>query len=380
MRRIILFACIYLFKLLIILSYLDTNQIIIFPMTINKSSVKSICILRLSAIGDVTHVLPIIKTLQSNLTDVKITWVIGTLEYKLLKGLEGVDFVLFDKKQGFKAYKKLRQDLSSVKFDVLMHMQLSFRANIAAQLIRAKHRIGFDKKRSKELHGFRLTHRIAEVHNQHVLDSFMEFVKVLGINDFVYNWDIPTSQDDEEFANNQIESDKKNIIISPCSSNILRNWSNKSYAHICDYLVEKYQVQILLCGGPSEFEKQTSAEIETLCKHKLNNITGKDTLKQLYAMMKQVDLVISPDSGPAHIANAANTSVIVLHAATTHKRSGAYRFPHLAIDYFRQAAYEIAKKPVDSIRWGSQLTLPGVMDLIPEEDVKTKIDLVFSND
>jgi heptosyltransferase I len=69
-------------------------------MTINKASIQSICILRLSAIGDVTHVLPIIKTLQSAIADVKITWVIGTLEYKLLKGLKGVEFVLFDKKQG----------------------------------------------------------------------------------------------------------------------------------------------------------------------------------------------------------------------------------------------------------------------------------------
>jgi heptosyltransferase I len=206
----------------------------------------------------------------------------------------------------------------------------------------------------------------------------MEFVKVMGINECVYNWDLSITQTDKEFASKQIKIGRKNVIISPCSSNKLRNWSNERYAEICDYLIEDYQANVLLCGGPSEFEKQTSNEIESLCKYEVSNITGKDTLKQLYAMMKITDLVISPDSGPAHIANSANTAVIVLHAATTHKRSGAYRFPHLAIDYFQQAADEIAKKPVDSIRWGSQITLPGVMDLIPVEDVKEKIDFVFS--
>jgi heptosyltransferase I len=347
-------------------------------MSINSSSIRSICLLRLSAIGDVTHVLPVIKTLQANLVDVKITWVIGTLEYKLLKDLEGIEFVLFDKKQGISAYTKLRRDLSSTHFDVLMHMQYSFRSNLAAQMIKAKYRIGFDKKRSKEFHGFRLTHRISEVHQQHVLDSFMEFVKVLGITNFIYNWDIPTSANDEDFAAKNIKSGVINVIISPCSSNKYRNWSHQRYAIICDYLIEKYQANVLLCGGRSDFEQQTSAEIEGLCHYKINNITGKDTLKQLYAMMKRVDLVISPDSGPAHIANAANTPVIVLHAATTHKRSGAYRFPELAVDYFQQAADQIAKKPVDSIRWGSQITLPGVMDLIPVDDVKQKIDRVLS--
>lgn len=346
----------------------------------NLSSIKSICILRLSAIGDVTHVLPVVKTLQASMPDVKITWVIGTLEYKLLKGLEGVDFVLFDKKQGLSAYKKLRMDLSSHRFDVLMHMQLSLRANIAAQMIKAKIRIGFDKKRSKELHGFRLTHRIAEVHKQHVLDSFMEFVKVLGINETIYNWDIPTQQSDKEFAEKHIHKEARNIIISPCSSHKRRNWSHQNYAAICDYLVEKYDAKVYLCGGPSKFEKQTSLEIEKHCKHQVINMTGKDTLKQLYEMMKRVDLVISPDSGPAHIANAANTAVIVLHAATTHKRSGAYRFPHLAVDYFQQAAEKFAKKSADSIRWGRQITSDKVMEIIPLDDVKNKVDKVLSID
>lgn len=340
--------------------------------------IQSICILRLSAIGDVTHVLPVIATLQKAIKNVKITWVIGVFEYKLLKGLKGVEFILFDKRAGRAGYKELKGKLSNHNFDVLMQMQYSFRANRAAWKIKANTRIGFDKKRSRELHGFRLNKRIQAVEKQHVLDGFMEFVKVLGISDCVYEWNITTSQEDEGFVEKFIVKDKNNVIISPCSSNKLRNWSNENYAKAIDYMCEKYQANVILCGGPSEFETTTAKEIVNLCKHQVTNITGKDTLKQLYALMKQVDLVISPDSGPMHIANAAGTPVIGLHAATTAKRSGAYRFPELAIDCFDQAANEILEISPDKIRWGGQIIQQGVMDLITLEMVKDKIDLAMT--
>ncbi len=341
------------------------------------NDIKSICILRLSAIGDVTHVLPVVATLQKAYPKAKITWVIGKFEYKLLKGLKGVEFILFDKKAGRKGYQQLKQQLDNRVFDVLLHMQISFRANRVAWKIKAKTRIGFDKKRARELHGFRLNKRIQAVEKQHVLDGFMEFVKVMGITDLVFEWNITTSNADEEFVEQFIDAKKKNTIISPCSSKKLRNWSNQNYAKAIDYLCEQYQANVILCGGSSEYEIQTAQEIESLVNYPVTNITGKDTLKQLYALMKKVDLVISPDSGPMHIASSARTPVIGLHAATTAKRSGAYNYQELAVDCFEQAAREILKIEPDKIRWGSQVLKEGVMDLVRVDRVKEKIDLVL---
>lgn len=339
--------------------------------------INSICILRLSAIGDVTHVLPVIATLQKAYPECKITWVVGKFEYKLLKGLKGVEFILFDKKIGRAGYKALKKEMTGRFFDVLLHMQYSFRANRAAWKIKAKTRIGFDKKRSRELHGLRLNKRIQAVEKQHVLDSFMEFVKALGVKELVYEWNITTSDDDEAFAKQFIVKDKKNIIISPCSSKKSRNWSNENYAKAADYLIEKHNAHVILCGGPSEHEIQTAKEIEKLSNNPLTNITGKDTLKQLYALIKKVDLMISPDSGPMHMASAAGTPVIGLHAATLSIRSGAYRYQDLAVDCFKQAAKEFLYTTADKISWGSQITNQGVMDLVKIEMVQDKIDWVL---
>ncbi|MCF6289057.1 MAG: glycosyltransferase family 9 protein [Proteobacteria bacterium] len=343
-------------------------------MTKSNNNVTSICILRLSALGDVTHVLPVIATLQNAYPKVQITWVVGKLEYKLVRDMPEINFIVFDKSAGRKGYINLKQALNNQTFDVLMQMQYSFRANRAAWLIKAKQRIGFDKKRSREFHGYKLTHRIQAVEKQHVLDGFMEFVKTLGVTDIIYQWNIATQASDIEFANKFIKPQKKNIIISPCSSNKLRNWSVANYAKIIDYIGSTYQANIIICASPNPDEIHITQQIEKLSNYPVTNIAGKDTLKQLYALMCKADLVISPDSGPMHIANAAATPVIGMHAATTAKRSGAYRYSQLAIDYFEQAAIQFLNKSPDAIRWGGQVIKAGVMDLIKVTDVQRKID------
>lgn len=340
---------------------------------------KSICILRLSAIGDVTHVLPVIATLQKAYTNVSITWVIGKLEYKLMKDLPGVNFILFDKSLGRQGYKNLKNSLKNQVFDVLFHMQYSFRANRAAWQIKAKRRIGFDKKRSRELHGLKLTDRIAAIEKQHVLDSFMEFPKVLGISELYYQWPIVVDKKDHDAVEKFIKKGQKNVVISPCSSSELKDWSIECYVSIVNHLVNDYGAHVILCGGPSQREVEFSEMIESQADVAVNNITGKDTLKQLFALLQMIDLVISPDSGPMHIASAAGTPVIGLHAATTAKRSGAYNYQNLAVDCFDQAARQFLKKSANNIRWGSQVKCIGAMDLITVDAVKDKIAKVLES-
>ena len=76
----------------------------------------SICIMRLSAIGDVTHVVPLINAIREQRPNTKITWIIGKLEARLLSGLQGVEFVVFDKKGGLGEVMKLRKTLKGCCF------------------------------------------------------------------------------------------------------------------------------------------------------------------------------------------------------------------------------------------------------------------------
>ena len=73
---------------------------------------ESICILRLSAIGDCCHTLPVIRTLQAHWPATHITWIIGRTEYGLLKDARGIEFITFDKRDPRTSRAEIRRQLS----------------------------------------------------------------------------------------------------------------------------------------------------------------------------------------------------------------------------------------------------------------------------
>ncbi len=331
----------------------------------------------MSAIGDVTHVIPVIKTIQKTYPEASITWVVGQLEYKLLHGLPGVEFIVFNKRAGWAGIKKMRQQMAGRRFDVLLQMQLSFRANVVSRLIKARRRIGFDKIRAKEGHRWVINEAIAYQKDCHVLDGFMQFAEHLGCEEKVMNWHIPTSDDDKRFAKELLSHGRKNVVISPCSSHQLRNWSVNKYAELVKTLVDVFGVHVILTGSPSPSEKEFVASIVEKADVTVVNLAGKDTLKQLLCLLRGADLVISPDSGPLHMAGSVGTPVIGLLAASNYKRSGSYQYPELTVDKYPEACEKFLGKPVSQLRWGTKTEFPGAMDLIMVSDVIKVVERVL---
>src|ERR1035437_6048899 len=71
----------------------------------------SLCLLRTSAIGDVTHVVPLVRTVQHRWPQTRLTWLIGKLEHKLVGDVPGVEFIVFDKHAGRAGYRDVREKL-----------------------------------------------------------------------------------------------------------------------------------------------------------------------------------------------------------------------------------------------------------------------------
>ncbi len=98
------------------------------------------------------------------------------------------------------------------------------------------------------------------------------------------------------------------------------------------------------------------------------DLIGKDTLKQLPALLARADLLVTPDSGPMHIANAMGTRVLGLHAATNPQRSGPYSDRRFCVDRYDEAARKYRGKPASELKWGTKIEAEGVMDLIAVAD------------
>lgn len=336
--------------------------------------INSICIVRLSAIGDITHVIPVILELQERYPGIHITWVIGKIEEKLIGDLPGVEFVIFNKKAKWRGYRELHRTMKGRKFDVLFHMQVSLRANLVAALIPAKLKVGYDKARSKEFHSLVINRRIAARPKQHVRDCLASFLEPIGLDAAPPKWTIPLDEKDHEFSRTKLVKNRKNLIISPCASHALRNWSVDRYAQLADYAIRQHGMYVILVGSPSLVEIEYCGAIESSMKEVPLNICGQDNLKQLTALLTHAELLIAPDTGPAHIANAVGTDVLGLFAASNPYRSGPYNSLKWCVNRYPEALEKFTGKTMSQARWGAKAEFEGAMNMVTVDDAKRMLD------
>lgn len=314
--------------------------------------------------------LPLVHTLQAAWPGVELAWVIGKGEHRLLQGLPGVRFIEYDKRSGIAGMRALRASFRGRRFDALLQMQVAARANLLSAFIPARRRIGYDRARSKDLHGLFVNERIPDRPGIHVLDAIGSFCEPLGLVQTQVRWDLPVPADAHAWSRAQWPDDgKPTLLVSPCSSHVNRNWRPERHATLADHAAQ-LGWRIVLCGGRSELERTTGDAILGAMRqpNAVLDLIGKDTLKQLPALLARGDLLVTPDSGPMHIANAMGTAVLGLHAASNPARSGPYGDRRWCVDRYDDAARRYLGRPAADLRWGTKIEPAGVMDLVTVDD------------
>lgn len=339
---------------------------------------KNLCLLRLSAIGDVCHAVAAVQSIQRQWPNTQITWVIGKVEANLLQGLDKVEFVIFDKSAGLKGYLDLRKKLTGRTFDILLHMQVALRASVASWFIPAKTKIGFDRKRAIEGQWLFTNKKIAQQNQPHVLDGFMGFVAALGLSVDKPIWNMPLLDEDLRWAKEILNVDTPLAVICPAASKAERNWHVKGYTKIAEHL-SKRGFHVVICGGPTTMEKLLAEGICSLSTAEITNLVGKTSLKQLLAVLKLAHLVIGPDTGPTHMAVTVGTPVIGLYAHSNPHRTGPYLYQNYVVSCYQDAVQEQYKKPLATINWGTRAKGAKLMFGITENQVKEKINCLITD-
>lgn len=315
-----------------------------------------------------THVVPLVRTLQSQVPDSRITWIVGKLERKLVGDLPGVEFVTFDKGAGRAGVKAVRDALAGRRFDALLHMQVALRSNLLSLAVKADRRIGYDRARSKDLHGLFVNERIPARSGEHVLDAMASFIEPLGLKQTEVRWDIPVPDEAHAWAAEQLPGDTPTLLVSPMSSHTVRNWRVERYAALIDHAMAR-GMRVALVGGPSAAERGLADAILAAVRQAPLDLTGKDTLKRFMALLARSAMILTPDSGPMHMANAAGVKVLGLHAASNPNRSGPYSDRRWCVDKYDEASRKFLGKPASEIPWGTKIEKPGVMDLVQVDEM-----------
>lgn len=351
-----------------------------------NAAIQSICILRLSAIGDVCHAVAVVQAIQHYYPTAKLTWVIGKVEAMLLKDLPGVELVVFDKKLGLGAYADLKRQLAGQQFDVLLHMQVALRANLASLFIKARRKIGFDWHRAKELHALFMRERIAPQadpqHLPHVLDGFAGFARHLGVPFLSLpgeqpQWQMPLTDEHRDWAKAQLKAGvTRHLVICPAASKTERNWLPVRYAALADYAAAQ-GFAVYLCGGPTAMERSLAAEIQQQAQTDLIDLVGKTSLKQLLALLEQASIVLAPDTGPAHMAVTVGTPVIGLYGHSNPGRTGPYLYRHYVVDVYHSELKRQTGKTAAQLPWGTRVKGEHIMAQISVDAVQKMLDKVI---
>ncbi|MDH5180675.1 MAG: glycosyltransferase family 9 protein [Gammaproteobacteria bacterium] len=342
-----------------------------------QTAIQNICLLRLSAVGDICHTLPVVRTLQAALPRARITWIIGKTEYSLVSDMANIEFIIFDKSKKWRAYQAVRQQLAGRRFDVLLHMQMSLRASMISLLVNSPRKLGFDKQRAKDLQWLFTNERIEYKPRQHVIDSFFGFTEALGISEHLYQWDIPIPESDRAFAAQHLSASQPVLVISPCSSMAYRNWNTAGYVAVAEYAVAKHGMQVVLTGGPSAIEKQYAEAIRQQVQVPVTDLIGQTSLKQLLAVLSAATAIVAPDAGPAHMGTAVGTPVIGLYATTNPDRARPYLSAEFTVNRYAEAIRDKFGKAVDEVPWGTRVREAGTMDRITVADVTGKLDQIM---
>ncbi len=298
---------------------------------------REICIVMLSAIGDAVHVLPVANALKRAWPETRITWVIQPVPLLLVRDHPAIDdFVVFRRRKGLDAWQGFADYARSVQdrsFDLLLGLQVYFKAGLLTALTPARVKLGFDRVRARDMQWVFTDARIPARGQRHVQDQYFEFLEHLGIDPEPVEWRIELTEE-ERAAQRAFfdELDRPACAVVVGTSKPEKNWTPEGYARVLDALEADHGLRPVLVGGPSPVERAMADEILERTSARVVDTLGND-LRRLVWIVEGSALTLSPDTGPLHISRAVDTPVVGLFGYTNPKRSGPYRkYQDLVVD------------------------------------------------
>jgi heptosyltransferase I len=301
-----------------------------------EARLERICIVMMSAVGDAVHVLPVINALKRQAPAAKITWILQPGPATLVRGHHAVDeILLFDRSRGWRAFTDIRARLARRRFDLVLALQVYFKAGLVTWFTHAPVKLGFDRARARDANFLFTTHRIPAHPGQHVQDQYFEFLSALGVPQEPVTWHLGPWPDEVAWQRaffGTIDRPVASIVVG--TSKPEKDWLPERWAEVADALDRDFGLQPVLVGGTSVRERAAERVILERAASRPRSALGSG-LRNLVGILDGSALVLSPDTGPLHMAVALDRPVISLIGYTNPRRTGPYRrFQDLVIDAY----------------------------------------------
>jgi heptosyltransferase I len=325
----------------------------------------------LSGIGDVVHGLPVAVALKRDRPSRKIVWVAQSVPAQVLEHHPAVDDVIvYRPERGLRGvYDLWKTFRGGPSFDLTLNMQRYAKSILPVYLSRAPVRVGLAPSKTRDGVRFVNTEHTPEGDWRHTQDMFLEFLDAVGVErPEPLEWRITLSDEEEEAAETFFSASERATVVGLVlgTANPAKDWPMERYVSLAHTLEAELGFEVLLLGGPGEAEQATAQAL--LDDRRINARSAlSSSVRQLIWSVRGCDLVISPDTGPLHIAHAMGIPVIGLFGHTNPWRVGPYaKFHDLVVD-----RYTDADEAPDPAHYGPR---PGRMPMVTVADVLERVD------
>ncbi len=276
-----------------------------------------VLIIKTSSLGDLIHALPAVHCLRIGLP-AEIDWVVNTEYADLASCFPDVRRVIPFPRRVPGQLLAFRRALRAEKYDLAIDLQGLLKSALITRLARAARRIGpsFQREGARCFY-----HAVAgrRDRSRHAVEQNLDVVRYL-------NLPVPPPAFPLRFADPGLTSPEPRLALIPCSRWPSKNWPLASFAQTALELLDRFHATVYILGG-----KADAAACENLArklKGRAVNLAGRLTLPELGGYLQAMQLAITNDSGPMHIAAALDVPVLALFGPTDPARTGPYGTRH----------------------------------------------------
>jgi heptosyltransferase I len=294
----------------------------------------------LTGIGDVVHGLPLAHDLKRQDPSREVVWIAEPAPAEVVRHHPAVDrVVVFDKKAGWAGARALHRAFRSHPCDLTLNLMRYIKGAVAAVLTGAPVRVGLPPSKTRDGASFFNTMSLSEGPWQHTQDLFLRFREPLGLpSDTPVEWGV-TFTEAERREQGAFFEPVRGAAVGPLiglvlgTANASKDWPADRYPALARALIDRFRATVLLIGGPSARERDAANRIREAGVPVIDTLG--DSVRRMMTRVDGVDLLVSPDTGPLHLAHALGTRVVGLFGHTNPWRVGPWRRDHdLVIDRY----------------------------------------------
>jgi lipopolysaccharide heptosyltransferase II len=346
------------------------------------ASKKSILIVLIAGIGDLVLASKSIRAIRNGFPGADINLLTSAEASFIAENYGYVDHVwpfpireLRDTKTYIFEILKLVRKLRKNHFHLIVNLYriYSWRGTLTMgllfSLLKATTKVGHDQKGF----GIFLNKKApAETYkDRHFANSMMDIAQLAGgvpddkgIEVF---WDESSEKKWEHLFPEHTNPNKRKIAINPGADRANKRWNPGNYALVVNRLIERFDTEIILLGGPGE--EEIAKQIQGGITRDVTNLSGQLTLNDLVYVISQCDLLITNDSGPMHVAAALETPLVAIFGPET----PVYTHPYTSPDLYRIAFHEVDCRPCQDPNCKQPLCLELIK---PEKVLKKCIEML----